>query len=345
MTLAATVLIPTHEHGSLLTLAARSALKQTVRDLEVLIVGDGVNDATRTAAQELAQEDPRVRFFDLPKGPNRGETLRHQVMQEARGEIVCCLCDDDLYLPGHVESMRELLRDADFAHALPTQLTPDGNLEIFLGHLENPGAIERMQGLWNFIPLSCGAHTLAFYRKLPHGWKTSPPGVWTDLFMWRQFLTAPGCRSVSGWRPTVLHFPTPDRKDWSIERRLEEMQSWFERLDDPQLEQEMTRKAIDRLTARGFAEYVALESVQHQLDKLAREASVLWEQSEDRNRRIQSLESELVETRKKFFHARDELQGMQDTITWRLRNRAVRWPFFAKIVRRLGRRKPSPEVR
>ena len=63
----ATVLIPTHEHGPLLAYSVRSALAQTVRDLEVLIVGDGVDDATRNAASEMAALDPRVVFFDFPR--------------------------------------------------------------------------------------------------------------------------------------------------------------------------------------------------------------------------------------------------------------------------------------
>ncbi len=50
----------------------------------------------------------------------------------------------------------------------------------------------------NHIPLSCGAHTLAAYRRLPHGWRTTPPELATDLYMWQQFLEQPWCRARSG---------------------------------------------------------------------------------------------------------------------------------------------------
>ena len=94
MTLA-TVLIPTYNHGSLLRYSVASALRQTVRDLEIFIVGDGVPDATREIVAEL-QHDPRVRFFDNPKGPRHGELHRHAALRQASGEIVCYLSDDDL---------------------------------------------------------------------------------------------------------------------------------------------------------------------------------------------------------------------------------------------------------
>ena len=93
---------PTHDHGRLLFSAARCALDQTVADLELFIVGDGVPDVTREVVAEL--DDERVRFFDNPKAPSRGEVLRRAALAEAGGEIVCYLADDDLWMPHHVAS-------------------------------------------------------------------------------------------------------------------------------------------------------------------------------------------------------------------------------------------------
>ena len=62
------------------------------------MVGDGVEDDTRTALEPFADDD-RVRFFDLPKGPRHGELNRHETLRQATGNIVCYLSDDDLLLP------------------------------------------------------------------------------------------------------------------------------------------------------------------------------------------------------------------------------------------------------
>ena len=75
---------------------------------------------------ELTAADPRVRWFDNPKGPRHGELHRHAALQEARGEIVCYLCDDDLWLPDHVERMRALLDGARLRVHAPVLDRPRG---------------------------------------------------------------------------------------------------------------------------------------------------------------------------------------------------------------------------
>jgi glycosyltransferase involved in cell wall biosynthesis len=67
MSLAATILIPTHDHGDTLRLTVASALAQTVSDIELLIIGDGVPEQTKPKIHAIAAGDPRVRFIDHPK--------------------------------------------------------------------------------------------------------------------------------------------------------------------------------------------------------------------------------------------------------------------------------------
>ncbi len=125
---------------------------------------------------ELVAADPRVRWFDNPKGPRHGELHRHAALQEARGEIVCYLCDDDLWLPDHVERMRALLDGHDFAYACPFWIDPQGEIRCYRVDLRLPYFRELFAAGENRIPLSCGAHTLDLYRRLPAGWRTTPDG-------------------------------------------------------------------------------------------------------------------------------------------------------------------------
>lgn len=250
MSCRATVLVPTHNHGPLLTWSVRSALRQRVREIEVLIVGDGMDDATRRAAFALAAEDDRVRVYDRPKGPRLGEVLRHAVLADATGEIVCYLSDDDVWLPTHVEVMHDSLRSADFANTLPLYVNPDRSVGVHRGHFGVLGTRARMFQRWNFISLTNAGHTLALYRNLPHGWRTSPPDVWTDLHMWRQIVSHPGCRVHSSPRATVVHLPSPDRRTWTMTERLNEIIAWYQRLSDPDLERELQAAATDFILRR-----------------------------------------------------------------------------------------------
>jgi GalNAc5-diNAcBac-PP-undecaprenol beta-1,3-glucosyltransferase len=112
-----TVLIPTHEHAATLPFAVASVQAQGIDDIEILLVGDGVDDVMRATVRQLQSNDRRIRFFDMPKGVQKGELHRDKVLREAQGRIVCYQCDDDLWLPGHLEAMETALEDADFVEA------------------------------------------------------------------------------------------------------------------------------------------------------------------------------------------------------------------------------------
>ena len=229
------MLIPTHTHGDTLRYSVPTALRQTVGDIEVFIVGDGVPEVTRGIAREFVAADSRVRFFDFPKGPSRGELHRHHVLGEAKGAIVCYLFDDDLWLPEHVEVMQDLLRNADFAFAMPVVIGPGGELSTPLVDLADP--IHRRlftdsRSVTAAVP-TCAAHTMALYRRLPFGWRTTPRGHAPDKFMWAQCLAVPGCVVRSTSRPTALIFPDPPRRLWTRSQRLTELQQWSSGLDDP----------------------------------------------------------------------------------------------------------------
>ena len=254
MSLAATVLIPTHDHGPTLLHSVPSALAQTVSELEVLVVGDGAPDETRELMAELVAADERVRFFDNPKGERHGEAHRHAALQEARGQIVCYLCDDDLWLPQHVELVREALQGADFVATQPVHVTPEGELLSWPADLSNPWFREQMlSGAANFVPLSSAGHTLELYRRLPVGWSAAPTSTFTDIFMWQKILRLPGVRARSVYRPTVIHFPSSQRRGWTPEARAAEIEPWAERVSDPMRRQQLTRDFLERVLSRAAA--------------------------------------------------------------------------------------------
>lgn len=87
--------------------AIRSALAQTIHDLEVIVVDDGSADDTRDRAEALAGGDGRVRVFSqLNGGPSNA---RNRATAEARGDLLAFLDADDLLLPDYLERMGHAL--------------------------------------------------------------------------------------------------------------------------------------------------------------------------------------------------------------------------------------------
>ena len=244
----ATVLVPTYDHGPTLVRALRSARNQSVRDIEILVVGDGVPDVTRELMDGICRTDPRVRFFDNPKGERHGEAHRAVALDEAGGEIVCNLSDDDLWRPDHVAVMRELLRDADFAHTQPFAVMADGGLHVW--DVDLAGRVDRAALLAgdNRVPSSFSGHTMAAYRRLPRGWHPAEPGLPSDLHMYQHFLEHDWCRARSDPRVTTVHLPSSARPGWSPAQRLDELDRWVAVIEDEDSWRDVVRR-VDRVRA------------------------------------------------------------------------------------------------
>lgn len=83
--------------------AIRSALLQTLPDLEVVVVDDGSKDGTSDVALELARLDDRVRVFRQANGGP--SAARNRATTEARGEILAFLDADDYLVPEYLAQM------------------------------------------------------------------------------------------------------------------------------------------------------------------------------------------------------------------------------------------------
>ena len=223
-----TILIPTFRHAAVLPYAIDSALDQEGASIELFVVGDGVEDATREVMARY-EGDERIRFFDLPKGPRLGEAHRHPLMPQASGRIVTYLSDDDILLRDHAATMVELLQEADFAHPPSARFRADGSLLFFPWDYSRAEFRDVARGRRGSIGLTGVAHTMEAYRRLPHGWRTTPEGMPTDHWMWLQFMELPSIRVVRGERLTYLTFPDPVFGELPDAERAEQLAGWFRR--------------------------------------------------------------------------------------------------------------------
>jgi glycosyltransferase involved in cell wall biosynthesis len=107
------VILPTHARPGTIEYAMRAVLQQTYPHLELHVVGDGCDDATEAVVRSI--DDPRVRFYRLPKGMGLGYANRNSVLRRTSGTHVAYAADDDLWFPDHLERALATLRRDDLA--------------------------------------------------------------------------------------------------------------------------------------------------------------------------------------------------------------------------------------
>lgn len=103
------VVIPTRNRPELVLRAVRSALAQSVQNIEVVVVIDGPD--RRTADALAAIGDPRVRVIELAE-PAGAPHARNVGAAAARGRFTALLDDDDEWLPTKLAAQLDLARGA-----------------------------------------------------------------------------------------------------------------------------------------------------------------------------------------------------------------------------------------
>jgi glycosyltransferase involved in cell wall biosynthesis len=111
--------IPTRARSELLRRAVRSALAQTLREIEVVVVVDGPCPDTMEVLEDLARQDARLRVLELPVSVG-GSDARNRGVAAAAGEWVAFLDDDDEWLPGKLEAQLDAVRAAQEPLAIGT---------------------------------------------------------------------------------------------------------------------------------------------------------------------------------------------------------------------------------
>lgn len=94
------VVIPTRGRPKTVQRAVKSALRQSVVQLEVIVVVDG--DGSETVAELEALKDPRLCILTLPKSVGGGEA-RNIGVRKAHADWIAFLDDDDEWLPEKLE--------------------------------------------------------------------------------------------------------------------------------------------------------------------------------------------------------------------------------------------------
>jgi glycosyltransferase involved in cell wall biosynthesis len=102
------VIVPVRNGERFVGRTLESALSQTYRLLEVVVVDDGSTDQTGAILEAAAARDSRLRFL---RGTHAGApTARNLAISQARGDLIAPLDADDLWHPEKIARQVELMR-------------------------------------------------------------------------------------------------------------------------------------------------------------------------------------------------------------------------------------------
>lgn len=199
-----TVLMPTHNRADVIVFAIRSVLAQTSRDFELFIVADGCTDDTAKVVSGF--DDPRIRFFDLPKAPFFGYANRNIALREARGRYVAYAAHDDLLLPDHLELLGELLDRSGtaLAYSRPVWVSSEGTAIPLYTDITFPDALAEFREIGNSIPANAVVHRRESLERVGY-WPENVPQA-ADWVLWRRIIDADGGRLSHLAVATSLHF-------------------------------------------------------------------------------------------------------------------------------------------
>lgn len=245
------VLIPTYNRADFLALTVHSALMQSYRVAEVVVVDDGSTDNTPEIMSRFM--DPRVRY--VRKEHSGAPQTRNRALREAQSPWILWLDSDDFLLPGAVEQHIKTLQETPDAEVIYGDLMivhddlspkkplryPDwyGNNGALLARLvqsngiPNPGTMIRKDLFERYGPFDESfrrAHDYDWWARIAPTAKCKHTGAIIILWRWHdsnmstgsvKFDTSFDARIVQGLaekHPLTSLYPS---LDWSPARKVE----------------------------------------------------------------------------------------------------------------------------
>ena len=344
-----TVIIPTHSHNETLSYSVRSVLEQTIADLQIVIIGDGVTEEVRTEAERLCARDSRVTFQDQQKTARRGELLRDAVIRDSSSRFIAYNCDDDLWFPQHLETLINLIGEHHFAHPLPILIGADG-VPFFM-----PSDLQRLESVqWhlsetprNTISLSGVMHTRDAYLRLPYGWRETPPGRWTDHYMWQQFFEQEWFSGITSSESTTLKLMAQGRDDFAPGERRADIEQWWNRLHDPSFVDEWELLVHDAMWKSAVDHNLISTWREDEIHELRRQLVNHDEMIRSQINEVQCLEERfnisqlsLHECREKQEHFRMQLVELRTQLRLVYNSNSWKLTRPLRAIRKMGQNRP-----
>ena len=196
-----TVIIAAYNSEKFIKWTLQSVQQQTLKDFEVLVIGDGCTDQTKDVVHSF--NDPRFHWKNLAHTLRSNAT--NQGIQDAKGKYIAYLDHDDLWFPWHLADLIACLEqhEADFVFSWDLAIHPQNHHYVLpppFSH-EHPRGQHSTPSAW--LHRKDLVETCGFWRADIQNLRRSPDTEFL-LQIKRQKKKMQFCRSLS-----VLYFPSP----------------------------------------------------------------------------------------------------------------------------------------
>lgn len=124
------IILPNYNNARYVAEAIESVLKQTYTNWELIVIDDGSSDNSVEIIQKVIYRDERIKLIINPV--NKGVSAsRNEGLKTCKGDFVCFLDSDDIFLPNKLTDQVEyLLQNNTIGLVYSNQLVGDEKLSI-----------------------------------------------------------------------------------------------------------------------------------------------------------------------------------------------------------------------
>ena len=103
------VIIPMYNSAAVIERCLTSVMRQSFRDIEIIVIDDGSTDHGADVVLELASKDDRIRYIRQENGGV--SRARNRGLDEANGEWICFIDSDDAIEEDYLSSMYDCIQE------------------------------------------------------------------------------------------------------------------------------------------------------------------------------------------------------------------------------------------
>lgn len=287
------VIIPTHSNAGTLGQALRSVEIQTHKNLEVQIIGDGSTVEVTAIAEEFMSRDSRFKYRNFKKSKRKGEEYRHAAILESNANLITYLQDDDLYMPNHIKYSMNEIGTKDFINPKPVFVSRDDVIWCIPTNISyESNRLWHLTGnnFQNSISLTGVMHTKDAYLELEEPWVSTPDNQpFTDLYMWRKFLSTKGLAFKTTAHSRVVNF-LGGSNIYDEDKILQNIR-WFNKVAKPEFEHLWDQKVNEIYTSLVAEIFTEKEHLRTELNNLSVQTGELREQNRLYGYRLRMIEN------------------------------------------------------